>query len=61
MDLKLKGKRALVTGSTAGIGYAIAIPISDHTQLPVAGQEVLLFTSFVIRENSAVHESHISE
>ena len=24
MDLKLKGKRALVTGSTAGIGYAIA-------------------------------------
>ena len=24
MDLKLKGRRALVTGSTAGIGYAIA-------------------------------------
>jgi NAD(P)-dependent dehydrogenase (short-subunit alcohol dehydrogenase family) len=24
MDLKLKGKRALVTGSTAGIGAAIA-------------------------------------
>src|SRR6476659_11280030 len=24
MDLKLKGKRALVTGSTAGIGFAIA-------------------------------------
>ena len=24
MDLQLKGKRALVTGSTAGIGYAIA-------------------------------------
>lgn len=24
MDLKLRGKRALVTGSTAGIGYAIA-------------------------------------
>ena len=24
MDLQLKGKRALVTGSTAGIGFAIA-------------------------------------
>jgi NAD(P)-dependent dehydrogenase (short-subunit alcohol dehydrogenase family) len=24
MDLRLDGKRALVTGSTAGIGYAIA-------------------------------------
>ena len=24
MDLQLTGKRALVTGSTAGIGYAIA-------------------------------------
>ena len=24
MDLKLKGKRALVTGSTEGIGFAIA-------------------------------------
>jgi NAD(P)-dependent dehydrogenase (short-subunit alcohol dehydrogenase family) len=24
MDLKLRGKRALVTGSTQGIGYAIA-------------------------------------
>jgi NAD(P)-dependent dehydrogenase (short-subunit alcohol dehydrogenase family) len=27
MDLNLKGKRALVTGSTAGIGRAIAISI----------------------------------
>jgi NAD(P)-dependent dehydrogenase (short-subunit alcohol dehydrogenase family) len=24
MDLQLEGKRALITGSTAGIGYAIA-------------------------------------
>jgi NAD(P)-dependent dehydrogenase (short-subunit alcohol dehydrogenase family) len=24
MDLQLDGKRALITGSTAGIGYAIA-------------------------------------
>ncbi len=28
MDLKLKGKRALVTGSTAGIGFAIALGLT---------------------------------
>jgi NAD(P)-dependent dehydrogenase (short-subunit alcohol dehydrogenase family) len=28
MDLQLKGKRALVTGSTAGIGYAIAASLA---------------------------------
>jgi NAD(P)-dependent dehydrogenase (short-subunit alcohol dehydrogenase family) len=28
MDLQLKGKRALVTGSTAGIGYAIAAALA---------------------------------
>jgi NAD(P)-dependent dehydrogenase (short-subunit alcohol dehydrogenase family) len=28
MDLQLKGKRALVTGSTAGIGYAIALGLA---------------------------------
>ena len=28
MDLKLKGKRALVTGSTAGIGFAIAASLA---------------------------------
>ncbi len=28
MDLQLKGKRALVTGSTAGIGFAIAVELA---------------------------------
>jgi NAD(P)-dependent dehydrogenase (short-subunit alcohol dehydrogenase family) len=28
MDLKLKGKRALVTGSTAGIGFATALGLA---------------------------------
>ena len=28
MDLKLKGKRGLVTGSTAGIGFAIALGLA---------------------------------
>ena len=30
MDLQLKGKRALVTGSTAGIGYAIAEALANE-------------------------------
>ena len=28
MDLKLKGKRALVTGSTAGIGFAVVLGLA---------------------------------
>lgn len=36
MDLQLTGKRALVTGSTAGIGYAIAVSLARE------GVEVIL-------------------
>ena len=28
MDLRLKGKRALITGSTAGIGFAAAVGLA---------------------------------
>jgi NAD(P)-dependent dehydrogenase (short-subunit alcohol dehydrogenase family) len=30
MDLKLRGKRALVTGSIAGIGFAIASALAQE-------------------------------
>jgi NAD(P)-dependent dehydrogenase (short-subunit alcohol dehydrogenase family) len=42
MDLQLKGKLALVSGSTAGIGYAIASTLAQegagHRQRPLAGR-----------------------
>jgi NAD(P)-dependent dehydrogenase (short-subunit alcohol dehydrogenase family) len=39
MDLKLKGKRALVTGSTAGIGFAIASALAqEHAEVIVNGR-----------------------
>ena len=30
MDLQLKGKRTLVTGSTAGIGFAAAVRLAEE-------------------------------
>jgi NAD(P)-dependent dehydrogenase (short-subunit alcohol dehydrogenase family) len=48
MDLKLRGKRALVTGSTAGIGYAIAKCLAQE------GAEVVVNGRTVAKVNDAV-------
>ena len=40
MDLQLTGKRTLVTGSTAGIGYAIAEALTrEGSQVIVNGRK----------------------
>jgi Holliday junction DNA helicase RuvA len=36
----------------SGIGYKIYIPVNLHSKLPPLQQNVLLYTSFIIRENS---------
>ena len=39
MDLQLNGKKALVTGSTAGIGYAIAASLArEGAQVVINGR-----------------------
>lgn len=48
MDLGLKGKRALVTGSTAGIGYAIA------KALAMEGAQVVLNGRTAVRVEAAL-------
>lgn len=40
MDLKLKGKRALVTGSSRGLGYATALALSkEGTKVAINGRD----------------------
>ncbi len=41
-----------VTVETGGIGYKISIPVSLYSHLPPIGSDILLHTSFVIRDNS---------
>ena len=48
MDLQLKNKKALVTGSTAGIGYATALELAKE------GAEVIVNGRSIERVNNAV-------
>ena len=50
MDLQLRGRRALVTGSTAGIGFAIA------AQLAKEGAKVIINGRTRERVHQAIHE-----
>lgn len=46
MDLQLKGRTALITGATAGLGKAIALSLaSEGVSLAVVGRRINLLTS----------------
>ena len=60
MDLKLKGKRALVTGSTAGIGYAIAAGLAaEGTSVIVNGRTTQRVDEAVARLRAAYPEASV--
>ena len=40
------------TLDVAGVGYSIFIPLSTYSKLPHQGSQVLLYTSFVVREDA---------
>lgn len=49
-----------------GLGYAVQIPVNSYSKLPLQGEEVRLFLSFVIRDNDqtlygflTVHERNL--
>lgn len=53
----IRGKLVEATAEIAiidvgGVGYKICVPLSAFGKMPFPGKEVILFTSFVVRENS---------
>ena len=61
MDLQLKGKRALVTGSTAGIGFAIAQALAtDGAVVTINGRDAMRVQAAVARLQAAVPGAQVS-
>ncbi|HTU44313.1 MAG TPA: SDR family oxidoreductase [Bryobacteraceae bacterium] len=59
MDLQLAGKRAFVSGSTAGIGYAIAEALSkEGTRVVINGRTKARVDQAVAKLQAAVGEVH---
>jgi NAD(P)-dependent dehydrogenase (short-subunit alcohol dehydrogenase family) len=61
MDLQLHNKRALVTGSTAGIGFAIAKQLADEgAEVIINGRTAARVQDAVARIQSAVPKAKVS-
>src|SRR6187397_2570808 len=61
MDLQLAGRRALVTGSTSGIGYAIALGLAaEGAQVTVTGRRDASVQEALARLREAVPQARVS-
>jgi NAD(P)-dependent dehydrogenase (short-subunit alcohol dehydrogenase family) len=61
MDLGLAGKHALVTGSTAGIGYAIAKGLAaEGASVIVTGRTKATVDAAVTRIRQAAPDAHVT-
>lgn len=48
----LEKQPPLVLLETAGVGYEVHMPMTCFYELPEAGQEAIVFTHFVVREDA---------
>jgi NAD(P)-dependent dehydrogenase (short-subunit alcohol dehydrogenase family) len=55
MDLQLKGKTALVTGSTAGIGFAIAQTLANEGASVIVNGRTRERVDAAVKKTGAVH------